>query len=164
MNHAEQSFRESNLTQMNRVDFPNWRTLIFTGKTVAEVFWAIWKKNSVFFDPDKVWRLVHLQGDKWPANMFLSLFFRGIIPTTHIMRWPSCLWDTKKSGKKFRNRKTETREEYFSVEFNPDRIQETYSHAQYLAWECLLNAFWDGDHASKQQNVTSNAKGDKFYF
>ncbi len=58
----------------------------------------------------------------------------------------------------------ETREEYFSVEFDPDKIQETYSQGQYLAWEFLLLAFWDGDHAEMAQNAAKNTDGDKFYF
>lgn len=163
MNQAEQVFWESNLIWINRLDFHPNRILTHTGKTVAQIFSEIWKKNPVFFDSDNIWRLVHLQRNKWPANMFFSLLFRGIIPTTHILRGQVCLWDIK-SGKKYRNRKLEKRVEFFSVEFNPDLIQESYSDAQYLAWEFLLSAFWDWDHTSKTHNVATNTNGDKFYF
>ena len=154
---------------MCRIDFPIGTILSATGKTVRDLMFpnSQWKWNQVFYDPDTWGRLIHLQRFSGSKNMFLSLLFRGIIPVAEVIKWEVEIKSVKWSKKKYRNRWSEKRSEYFSLSFDPDLINSTFTEAQYLAQEFLLTAFWDWDHIGwdlQLTNVVQNNNKTKHYF
>lgn len=163
------SISNINPTNICRLEFPAGLLLASTSKTVMEVLLPNQKhkNNLVFSDPDNVGKLIHLRKSAGPDNMFFSLLFRGIIPVAEIMRWVTTVKAIKWPKKKYRNRQWESREEYFSLAFNPNLIDTSFTEDQYLAQEFLLTAFWDWDHIGgdlELTNVMQNWDSTKHYF
>lgn len=136
---SQNTLLEADPTQMCRLDFPVGTVVAYTGKNVEEVFGESHdgtkeeKKNKVYHDPDGVWQLVEIWAEDAKMQRFLSYFYRGILPVADVIE------HREYDGESMRMK-------YYSLAFDPEKIEGSYTEAECLAGSHLLEVFGDEDH------------------
>lgn len=147
-------------TLVSRLDLPVGTVIEYTGKNVEEVFGVNHDgtrdphTNKVYYDPDGVGLLVEIGAADANIQRFLSYFFRGILPMAEIVAHAS--HDGEDSDMR-----------YYSLAFEPERIEATSTEAERYAGSHLLEAFGDEDHDYvPSDDIIYNIaiKGEKHYF